>query len=38
MDQFPNDWLEALIVFVAGVGMIGGLLSLVYLARINGAI
>lgn len=38
MDKFPNDWLEALIVFVAGVGMIGGLLALLYLARINGAI
>ncbi len=37
-DSFPNDWLEALILFVAGVGVFGGLLALLYLAQINGAI
>ena len=37
-DSFPNDWLEALILFVAGVGVFGGVLALLYLAQINGAI
>ena len=37
-DSFPNDWLEALILFVAGVGVLGGIYALLYLAKINGAI
>jgi hypothetical protein len=31
-DAFPNDWLEALILFVAGVGIFGGIVALFYLA------
>ena len=37
-DRFPNDWLEALILFVAGIGVFGGIYALLYLAQINGAI
>ena len=37
-DRFPNDWLEALILFVAGIGVFGGIFALLYLAQINGAI
>ncbi len=37
-DRIPNDWLEALILFVAGVGVFGGIYALLYLAQINGAI
>jgi hypothetical protein len=37
-DRFPNDWLEALILFVTGVGVFGGIYALVYLAHVNGAI
>ena len=37
-DRFPNDWLEALILFVAGIGVFGGVFALLYLAQINGAI
>ena len=38
MDKFPNDWLEAAILFAAGVGVLGGVFALLYLAEINGAI
>jgi hypothetical protein len=37
-DSFPNDWLEALILFAAGLGVFGGVFALLYLAQINGAI
>ena len=37
-DRFPNDWLEALILFVAAAGIFGGFFALYYLAKINGAI
>ena len=30
-DSFPNDWFEAVILFVAGVGIFGGVLALWYL-------
>jgi hypothetical protein len=32
-DSFPNDWLEALIVFITGLGVFGGVLALWYLAE-----
>ena len=32
-DSFPNDWVEALVLFVAGVGVFGGLFALYYLAQ-----
>lgn len=32
-DSFPNDWLEALILFVVGIGIFGGLFSLYYLTQ-----
>jgi len=32
-DSFPNDWLEALIIFVAGVGVFGGFVTLYYLGQ-----
>jgi hypothetical protein len=31
-DAFPNDWIEALILFVAGIGIFGGIVTLFYLA------
>lgn len=37
-DKFPNDWLEALIVMVAGIGVLGGFASLVYLYHLNQAL
>ena len=38
MDKFPNDPIETIILFVASIGVIGGIYALVYLARVNGAI
>lgn len=38
MDKFPNDPLETIILLVTTLAVIGGIYSLVYLARINGAI
>ena len=35
MDKFPNDWLEALIIFVAGLGVFGGFMALFYLWQLN---
>lgn len=35
MDKFPNDWLEAVILLVAGIGIFGGFLSLFYLWQLN---
>ncbi len=32
-DSFPNDWVEALIIFVAGVGVFGGFVALYYLSQ-----
>ncbi len=32
-DRVPNDWLEAAILFVTGIGIFGGLFSLWYLAQ-----
>ena len=32
-DSFPNDWLEAVIVFVALIGIGGGAFTLYYLAQ-----
>ena len=37
-DRVPNDWIEAVVLIVASVGVIGGIYALVYLARVNGAI
>jgi hypothetical protein len=37
-DKFPNDWLEALIVMVAGIGVLGGIASLIYLYQLNQAL
>jgi hypothetical protein len=33
-DAFPNDWLEALIILVAIVGISGGGLALYHLAQV----
>ena len=30
-DSFPNDWIEATILFVTGVGIFGGIAALAYL-------
>lgn len=32
-DSFPNDWLEALIIMVAGIGVFGGFVALYYLSQ-----
>ena len=32
-DSFPNDWLEAAILFVAGCGVFGGFFALYYLTQ-----
>ena len=32
-DSFPNDYLEVIILFVCGVGIFGGVLSLYYLVQ-----
>ena len=32
-NRVPNDWLEALVIFVAGVGVFGGFVALYYLAQ-----
>lgn len=32
-DSFPNDWVEALIIFVTGVAMFGGICMLYYLSQ-----
>jgi hypothetical protein len=34
-DTFPNDWLEALIIFLALVGIGGGAVSLYYLSTLS---
>jgi hypothetical protein len=33
-DAFPNDWLEALIILVAIVGIFGGAVGLYHLAQV----
>jgi hypothetical protein len=32
-DAFPNDWLEALIIFIAGLGVFGGFFALYHLTQ-----
>ena len=32
-DSFPNDWIEAVIVFVALIGIGGGAFTLYYLGQ-----
>ncbi len=32
-ESFPNDWVEALIIFVAGLGVFGGVIALYHLAQ-----
>lgn len=32
-NRVPNDWLEALVLFVAGLGMFGAVMSLYYLSQ-----
>lgn len=34
-DPYPlvNDWFEALIIFIAGLGMFGGFVGLYYLSQ-----
>lgn len=37
-DRVPNDWLEALIIFLAGIGVFGGFVGLYYLWQLNSAL
>ena len=32
-DSFPNDWVEALILFVCGVGIFGSVIAMYHLAQ-----
>ena len=34
-DSFPNDWLEAVILFVVGVAMFGSVVALYHLYQLS---